>query len=291
MKTGVVMPVGKGRLENVLAVTRSLAEQTAPIEATVYVLDGHDDAEMDEAIDKIASCVPDAPFPFSVTRTPKHEPGVEQPRNVGVRVLELEHDCDHVWFVDSDVILDPQAHEHFRHAHAGVDRILIGPYDWLPQGVRQPLLSLRNDPRWVSFDQYDGRYLLVEDLSAGLACFSGNLIWPIERFVEVGGFWSEIHHGRCEDGELGLRAVALGVPISYVREARGWHLWHPVNVQLAQERNARDVPMINERHPWVQGEGLHVVPVDGRRFNVRCKICEESINTLDWWNHAGRCGR
>jgi hypothetical protein len=101
-------------------------------------------------------------------------------------------------------------------------------------------------------------------LNVGLACFSGNLIWPLLDFKRIGGFWNELHHGRCEDGELGLRAVAQGIPISYASLARGWHLDHPTDVAEKMRRNARDVPMLNERHPWVAGHDVFVVEEDGR---------------------------
>jgi len=107
--------------------------------------------------------------------------------------------------------------------------------------------------------------------------------------MRIGGFWNELHHGRCEDGELGLRAVAMGVAISFQSKARGWHVAHDTNNSLIQKRNDRDVPMINSRHPWVQGNGLFVVDEDGKRFNVRCPNCKESMNTLLWWEHAEKC--
>lgn len=128
------------------------------------------------------------------------------------------------------------------------------------------------------------------DISAGLSCFSGNLVWPVDEFIRVGGFWSEIHHGRCEDGELGLRAVSMGVPISFAPRARGWHLWHRINTSLAKARNKRDVPMLNERHPWVEGAQVFLVDRDGAAFDVLCPGCSNMIPTIGWWRHSEECG-
>lgn len=289
------MPVGPGREQNVIAALTSLENQTVKPEGIVLVHDGEDAFTGQVSGNSIPT--------VQVVMPRKHEPGMEQPRNYGVRVVEDHFDADHVWFVDSDIIFRPFALDEYHKAH-GIrclfqhqNRILIGPYDWLPPNVRHEiddpeevkLLGGMKDPRWVSFNKFDPDEVRMEDIGDGLACFSGNLIWPIDRFKEVGGFWNEIHHGRCEDGELGLRATALGVPISFVREARGWHLWHPVNTVLAEARNTRDVPMLNARHPWVEGEGLAVVPKDGRRFDALCPTCQQYINTIEMWEHEATC--
>lgn len=284
-RPGVVIPVGAGRRENVTEVLRSLHEQTFKPEGIVLVADGHDAALKPHGLT----------IPTAQAVIPKHVPGAEQPRNVGVRVLsEQFFQCNAVWFVDSDVIFAPDALEQLARTWEAVDhgRVIIAPYDWLPPGERSLSPATHNDPRWAMFNErrdIDPAGESIGELNVGLGCFSGNLVWPIEEFIRIGGFWNEIHHGRCEDGELGLRAVAQGVPITSCPGARGYHLWHPVNMSLAQERNARDVPMLNERHPWVEGEGLLVVERDGRRFDQRCPTCDAVINTLDWWTHREGC--
>jgi hypothetical protein len=174
---------------------------------------------------------------------------------------------------------------------------MIGPYDWLPKnGGGYP--DLRNDQRWDSFDEHgpeevfqlgrDGRDLRGM-VGFGLACFSGNLVWPIEEFRQVGGFHPEMHHGRCEDGELGLRAVSQGIAVSMVRKARGWHLWHQVNEEWVLETNKVDVPIINRLHPWVENEGLVMTAKDGIRFDFRCEKCGARKNTGEYWIHYASC--
>lgn len=282
IKVGVVIPVGPGRRENLTEVLRSLEAQILKPDSIMLVCDGREaligTTEAQEFVPSI---------PLTSVLTEKHQPGMEQPRNIGVRFLrQLHPDVTHVWFCDSDVILAPEAGVAFGEAMAfDAERILIGPYEWLPGGVREQAPAIKNDPRWGSFNQHDPDETVVNDLSAGLACFSGNLIWPIAEFERVGGFWNEIHHGRCEDGELGLRAVAMGVPIGFVREARGWHLDHARNLAWIEQANSRDVPMLNDRHPWVQGEGLFVVEEDGKRFNARCMECDWEGNTAEIWAH------
>jgi hypothetical protein len=228
------------------------------------------------------------PIPVHGVEIEKHQPGQEQPRNVGLRRLrEIAPDCNYVWFLDSDLIFQPDILDRYR---AGLetmdeDRILIGPYDWLPQAQSGIIPELRNDPRWASFDAHGPQDILVGDLGAALACFGGNLVWPVEEFERVGGFHPELHHGRCEDGELGLRASSLGVPMSFVRDARAWHVWHPINVQRTLDANRRDVPLINTWHPWVEGQGLIVTAQDGARFDFRCP-CGAQVNSLEYWQHT-----
>jgi len=289
MNTAIVIPVGPSRQENLRASLQTIKEMTVKPTLVVTVMDGEVDISDEEVREAVSVA------PTEVLRVAKHEPGMEQPRNLGVRwISRMNEDLctrgldllDHVWFLDSDILVAPDALAHYEETGGG--RILAGPYDWLPSGVREPMPELRNDPRWPSFNDHDPQEALESDLSAGLACFSGNLVWPIDQFTRIGGFWNELHHGRCEDGELGLRAVACGIPISFVREARGWHLDHPINVELTLERNRRDVPMLNLRHPWVQGEGLFVVEQDGKRFNVRC-ACGWEGNTAEIWHHQAGC--
>lgn len=328
MRAGIVIPVGGGRLENLTCALKSICEMTEQPELLVLVGDGPEGTEVAEiALDRTRNLFEYTWTEAVVRPIEKHEPGLEQPRNVGVRVIEevnhrnamlrQRYPITHVWFLDSDILVDAGALAAYR-AVAEPKRVLVGPYDWMPEHHREPIPELKNDPRWPSFDSSPADKVFTEDLSAGLACFSGNLVWPIDEFARIGGFWNEIHHGRCEDGELGLRAVACGVPISLVAAARGWHQGHPIDMEETLRRNYRDVPMLNLRHPWVEGmckckhkssdhapDGLRpcmacdcvrlekivelfVVEEDGRRFNARC-ACGWEGNTAEIWAHQAGC--
>lgn len=279
---GVVIPVGPGRAENLVRVLGCLNELVGVRPAiVVLVCDGPEAALNVEPKDGWN-------LPVVSIHAPRHEPGMEQPRNIGVRELE-KFGCSHAWFLDTDVIFDPGTLAALAHNLMEQEPdVLVAPYEWLPPGEREPNYSLKNDPRWPSFEANNSEIPDVGDLSAGLACFSGNLVWKIDAFKEVGGFWNELHHGRCEDGELGLRAVAMGKSIGFCKEARGWHLWHPFNSQVVEERNARDVPMLNARHPWVQGEGVFMVEEDGMRFDVKC-VCGWEGPTVQIFAHQAEC--
>jgi hypothetical protein len=122
-------------------------------------------------------------------------------------------------------------------------------------------------------------------MGLGGACFSGNLVWPIKEFTDIGGFNPGMHHGRCEDGELGFRAIAHGIGVSMVAEARGYHQWHPVNTEWVLAANEQDVPFIHRTHPWLVDAGLVMTAKDGIRFDFRCPDCGERMNSLAYWGH------
>lgn len=287
LRVGVVITTCRGREENLRRTLAHLdaAEEQHPVEGVVVVYDG---CRYGGEHDRLSMRAPYHPL-----EVPKHEPGMEQPRNAGVRQLrETAPQANYVWFVDSDVIFKPDILDAYARARlaAGVERVLIGPYEWMPQGREQVDESLRSDTRWASFDERGPDHVYLNDLGCGLGCFGGNIMWPIDAFEWVGGFHPDLHHGRCEDGELGLRAASAGVPMSMAREARGWHVWHPVNMELILQRNARDVPLLNSWHPEIQDKGFLLSEKDGARFDFRCTWpgCGLVMNSHDHWNHLSQ---
>lgn len=287
-----VIPAGQGRESNLELMLAQLDHLEHASGRVLVVLDGWNPHN------SMPVCAENVVFVAAA----KHEPGMEQPRNYGVRWARHHWpEVTHVHFLDSDVILDPAAPSAIECALQDdvEDAILIAPYDWLGPGWR-PLTAgdvgfidgarrTQNDPRWPMFRNSNPEQVFRGDLSVGLGCFSGNLVWPIDEFIRVGGFWNQLYHGRAEDGELGLRAVAMDVPIRVLSEPRGYHLHHPVDTSLIYERNARDVPMINERHPWVQAGKLVLVDREGAAFDTTCPKCGAQIPTGNAWEHVDAC--
>ncbi len=298
-KCGAVVTLGPGRKENVELMLRYLLATDAikKPEAVMLVLDGPDVEP---------PTPPDLGVPVGITRLErKHEPGLEQPRNVGLRILtQRRPELNYVWFLDSDILVSPVALAHYelawvRAQMGGLNPILIGPYDWMPDGVREPMPELYDDPRWAMFNESDLE-ITVSQLRVALGNFGGNLVWPVDEFARIGGFCPQLNHGRCEDGELGLRAASFRVPMMLVKAARGWHVSHPVDYERAVRLNARDVPLLNSFHPWVEGKDersavdmnghqLVVTDQDGARFDYICG-CGAQVNTLEMWNHLSTCG-
>ena len=276
---GVVITACEGRQENLRRVLECVAAQDDPPLEVVVVYDGCD------RFDGLPIMELNSEFLTHVI--PKHSPGQEQPRNVGVRLLS--DDVNYVHFIDSDLIFHSDLTATYRGAlELGPDRIMIGPYEWLGIGRTDMDEGLKNDPRWASMDESGPEVVHVGSLGPALGCFGGNLVWPLDGFKEIGGFSPQLWHGRCEDGELGLRAASAQVPMSYVRDARAWHVAHPVDVNAAQSKNARDVPLLNAAHPWVQDQGMILTEADGARFDWHCAECDLLINSHDFWNHTSQ---
>lgn len=292
-KLGVVIPVGPGRRDNVDLSLAYLATQTglseeAPLEVQI-VCDGP--AAWADCGSVTTS---DPRLLVDVVGMEKHAPGHEPPRNVGVRMLVGRRpSVDHVWFLDSDIILEPQALQAFLEALDGrePDGVLCGPYDWGSAGLREmvPRGDSRveiHDYRWAMFDENPPHEKLFFHLGAALANFSGNLVWPVAEFKRIGGFHWDLTAGRCDDGCLGVRAAVHGIASSFVAAARGLHISHPINLEWVHQANARDVPLINQWHPYIQELGVIPRNLDGVRFNMICQECGEEINTLEIWEHG-----
>jgi hypothetical protein len=312
-RCGVVVPVCPGRKDNVELMLHYLFAPDAlkRPEVAVLVLDGPD-VEIPEVPEHVGSQV------GIVQTEQRHEPGREQPRNVGVRVLQQRHpELNYVWFLDADILVGGATMAHLELAYVraqmqNVEPILVGPYEWLSEGMRAPMPEVRTDFREAMFNELNLQ-ITVSQLGVALGNFGGNLAWPISEFVRIGGFHPQLYMGRCEDGELGLRAASHRIPMMLVKEARGYHMAHAVDHQEAMRRNERDVPLLNSWHPWVQVKctncdavwqggrdtcancggtetkgGLIVTDQDGARFDYVC-ACGHQVNTLEMWAHMENC--
>jgi GT2 family glycosyltransferase len=290
MKTAVIIPTAENRIENLIQNLDHLENQTVKVPLVVIVCDGPFSHKVIDAI---------SPWEFyesnietiKILEAPKHVAGsgTLQPKNYGAAFVDRHYnDITHLWFLDSDIIVEKSALEAYIEAHfieVGIDRILIGPYEWLPANERKINPDIHNDPRTQMFEDYNIEYTSVGEINFALANFGGNIVYPLEAFKRVGGFWDDLSAGRVEDGEMGLRCASMGIPMAVVPDARGYHLHHSVNHSWKVKTNKKEVPMINQRHPWVQQEGLIVVEKDGKRFDWINPDTGESVNTLEIWNY------
>jgi GT2 family glycosyltransferase len=292
-QVGVVIPCGENRLENLVETIKHLRNQTEHVPLAVVVCDGFDSNKAIEALKSsdVWELSDSSLGRLVIIESPKHiaSSGTLQPKNYGAAWIDNNVKwITHYWFIDSDVIMTPETTSAYRQA-AELDgderRILIGRYEWLPKGKREIDVTINNDYRKDMFDKYDIDHTSVGEIHFALANFGGNIIYPADAFKRVGGFWDDLSAGRVEDGEMGLRCASMGIPMTVVPGARGFHLDHPVNMKWKQETNKKEVPMINKKHPWVQNEGLIVVDKDGKRFDWVNPKTGKSVNTLEIWNY------
>ena len=170
-------------------------------------------------------------------------------------------------FVDSDVVLNEKALSYYVEADkAHPNAIIVGMYHWLqpidwsiekveelikyePTGPIEQLvtdLHVTQTPNVINDSPfgYDIRKNdFSDDISKlidngnGLGAFSGNIAYPKDFFLELGGF-NEVMVGHGgEDAWLGLFADQHSAKWLRYGKIFGWHLWHPRD----QARNSKEV--------------------------------------------------
>jgi glycosyltransferase involved in cell wall biosynthesis len=270
MNIGIVIPTGPGRKENLDIVLSSIRGQNLDI-PIVVAADGR------KAYDEVHSGIV---ISVDIISADKHEPGKEPPRNYGARFLEqLYPGIEWVWFLDSDVYLEPGSVDAVLE-HLDKKRIICGYYNWLNKRGGQA----EQDYRMNMFEEFGPDDVLEYHLGAALANFSGNLVWPLDEFKRVGGFHPGLSAGRVDDGELGVRAATYGIGTSFLFENKGHHIYHDVDGARVRRINTAEVPLINQWHPYIQELGIVPRDLDGKRFNYICE-CGEEVNTLEMWSH------
>ena len=203
-----------------------------------------------------------------------------RPRNFGAKLAEQETEA--YLFLDSDIILNCEALQYYwEDFQKNKDRVVIGPYNWLPPQKVSPkdieerfddivlgnldrfqppgrIGHVGQDVRMVSFDKGtpDDLYNEIYD---GLACFGGNLLVPRNIFWKAGGYDEETHCG-LEDGEFGIRLWKHDVNFSFDKRCLGYHVWHetppsrfPAGLRLQIEKlNMKHFGEVNPDHGIIQ---------------------------------------
>jgi GT2 family glycosyltransferase len=158
----------------------------------------------------------------SVTATPAVEvieqerSGAAAARNRGAAAARAEL----LLFLDDDVVPETRCVEAHRIAHeAPGERVVIGPY-WPVHAPETGLFRIAVRNWWE--EQFarigrPGHRFGYRDL------LSGNLSLPKSLFRRAGGFDSRFPDCGCEDWELGVRLLALGVPWRFEPAAAAVH--------------------------------------------------------------------
>jgi len=240
---GFVIPV-YNRAENLRLVLHALMLQTDPF-FTVIVAD-------DGSTDNPAGVVSEytGKLDIFLYRQPHKGYRVSKVRNMGVS--HLRRKLTHIWFVDSDVVLNARAVEEARRIVAvHPDVVIAGRYDWMP-----PMhVTCRDlEERWTEFVQAElpslpcpgdahigGREAVGHrrrfdvrqqadwseqtiTLCTG-ATLSGNLIVPRAAFRAVGGFDENIE-GQGQDCDFGKMLGRAGIKMLFSEAIMGYHLYH-----------------------------------------------------------------
>lgn len=184
-------------------------------------------------------------------------------------------------FVDSDVILNPEALKSYDELHTEYPEVIIcGRYDLLfpmrvgPHDVAKRFnevvnnqLPILHSPMPGPMPGKDARWNSVKTVKEepikefALAMFGGNTLVPRELFERSGGYDSRVVGHGGEDCELGWTMEEIGAQALLTERPIGWHIYH----NRPQEQNEIDVrkniKYIDEKH-GIGPDGKRRVPLE-----------------------------
>jgi len=191
-----------------------------------------------------------------------------RPRNFGAKLAEK--DTVAFLFLDSDIVLNREALQfYFEDFEKNKERVVIGPYNWLPpQNVKpgniisnfddvvnarfqiavsgERLGHIGNDIRTPSFvEKEPGKSF--NEVYDGLACFGGNLLVPRSVFWKCGGYDEDTLCG-LEDGEFGIRLWKNDIAFSYDKRCIGYHIWHKIPPARFPPNLREQINKLNQKH-------------------------------------------
>jgi len=202
---------------------------------------------------------------------------VSEVRNRGSKLVS--ESCKYIWYIDSDVILNPFAVEAFLELEKDFDvtepLVVCGRYDWMPPmevttqeifadlkkwvdckypwpkrippgaeygGVRTPAFRRNIDPRQNVDWESDYTPILCNG-----STLSGNLVIPIEAFVKTGGFDEKIK-GQGQDNEFGRHLGAEGFHMIFSDAIIGYHQYHFRDIQAMTESVRETIRYIHKKY-------------------------------------------
>ncbi len=261
MKVSIIIPT-RDRSKNLDCVLTSLSLQNTSREYEVVVVDDRSTDNTKEVVEKY----PDVKY-FKVDAS-DNSWNASIPRNLGVKMSS----GDLLWFLDSDVVLPPNAIEETVSAFLKGNRarVLIGSYHWLPAQLvtpddvknkwgelidgKLPFLQIdkkgmlgMKDIRQVSFDKAGDSQQEFYSFTDGLACFGGYLLMTKQTFWAAGGYDESMLAG-VEDGDFGITLFEMGAKYSYLKEVCGYHIAHEQPTGRDQTVIAAQVLRLNQKH-------------------------------------------
>lgn len=264
----IIIPV-HNRQENIKNTLTALAAQKS-VSFEDFEIIVVDDQSTDSTHEKVLEFMYRHPtLRMKFVRINKKEAwNASRPRNYGAKMAERE--STHYLFVDSDVILNPDALRfYFEDIQMNPKSVFIGPYNWFPHmrimeddvvnrygdiaGLLMPRLPMTgrigiigNDPRHNKFAEV-GVTEKFNTAHDGLACFGGNLLVPRSLFWKIGGYDEGTLCG-IEDGDMGLSLWEAGATFNYDARCIGYHQWHPISDDRHPPGLKAQIDRLNRKH-------------------------------------------
>jgi len=215
-------------------------------------------------------------FPYSYVFRYHDGMRLSRARNDGARLASGSA----ILFIDSDILLVPQAVEHYLNIHeANPDIIICGRYDWLPPQIIQvddvhyrwediitgqmPKMLIPGDPQGPSGEDKRAKLprwfnsMAIRREHYGLYVYGGNLLVPKQVYWDIGGFdEAMVGHG-AEDQEFGIRCQGQARPIMFTELTRGYHVYHHRDQLKIQQECWDNVAYIAKKHD-LAAQGMRV---------------------------------
>ena len=264
-----VIPV-YNRIKNLERTIEGLARQTAPVDSFQVIVsdDGSTDGSYELAmkLDRVDYVIKQSHAGCNISRV----------RNKGTR--QVGKDCTYVWYIDSDVILNPNAVAAFIELEKTFDEPLVvcGRYDWMPPMQLTTEAIFANFDKWVACEypwlpgvsrnvpyggirakdptvrrRIDHRSVWNTGTFTVIPCsgatLTGNLVVPIEAFREIAGFDENIQ-GSGEDCDFGRNLGKHGYSMTSSEAIIGYHQFHERDSRAATEHVKKTIAYMAEKY-------------------------------------------
>jgi len=185
-------------------------------------------------------------------------------RNQGSRLRRAT--CTHIWYIDSDVMLNRGAVAHARELCAKLPEVVVcGRYDWLPPMIvtmgdvehrwnaiiahQLPRIKVDYQPGIVGDDPRDPDNWTCPEVLPSPAGFalSGNLIVPATWFEKTGGFDEKIE-GQGQDCDFSYNLARAGARAVRCPHIIGYHLNHYRDTKWMTESVLDTIEYIHKKY-------------------------------------------
>lgn len=202
--------------------------------------------------------------------------GANRCRNAGAAIAHP--DSTALVFLDSGILLNKHALQHYSNLHEPTPDCLIGGrYDWLPpmritpadiigrwQDIVEGNLEHSHswncmelegivgvDPRILKYPDFFDRSKQQFYFNYCLELFGGNMLVPRDRFIHLGGFDEAMNRHGGEDCEFAIRAQKEGYAAIFAEEVVGYHMYHERDQDANAASVLTNIKYIRSRHDLV----------------------------------------
>jgi len=203
-------------------------------------------------------------FPLKYYRQTHEVYGTPRLRNQGTRLARPG--TTHLWYLDSDVVLNPEAVKlAWMPMLKNPATVIAGMYHWMSPRRATPAL-VKDWPAFIANTRVyeDSRKAWNnEKILASGAALSGNLIVPMCAFLATGGFDEEAPGAYGDDCEFGHALRRANIMMLLNKDIVGYHQHHaPAHSSEERRRLVREtIRYVHEKYNIPLDEERHLPPL------------------------------